>query len=84
MNSDPEQQVSLRLFKERLKYIMKARDVTEAGNASLLSLSPVDYIFPKGTNCIQSNLISGNPPISVTEKNVSVVNLTILYADTST
>lgn len=65
MNSDPKQQVSLILFKERLKYIMKVKDMTEAGNASLLSLSPMGYILPKATNYIQSNLISGNPPISV-------------------
>lgn len=65
MDSDPKQRVSLILFKEKLKYIMKARDVTEAGNASLLSLSPMEYILPKGTNYIQSNLISRNPPISL-------------------
>lgn len=68
MNSDSKQQVSRRLFKERLKYIMKARNVTEAGNASLLSLSPMDYTLPKGTNCIQSNLISGNSPSQFSTK----------------
>lgn len=52
MNSDIKQQIPLLLLKERLKYLMKASDVPEAGHVVHLSLSTLDCMLPKGTDSV--------------------------------